>query len=169
MEITADIVFNKLRRLRTKGYRWAPASVQDSVFSHSGLLSNPNAIQTATLTANGLVAKFPAWRICAESPPPDIPLTSWHGNRSADAGNINLRHPDGRWFWSRNLVKKQLGDPLSSEVLGDPEVPVRDILADHGKAFYLILEDEHRLDGSRRGSPASGIIASLERSADGTQ
>jgi hypothetical protein len=132
-------------------------------------LSNPNAIQTATLTANGLVAKFPAWRICAESPPPDIPLTSWHGNRSADAGNINLRHPDGRWFWSRNLVKKQLGDPLSSEVLGDPEVPVRDILADHGKAFYLILEDEHRLDGSRRGSPASGIIASLERSADGTQ
>ena len=95
--IYKDVVFSTLRRLCTDGFRWAPASLQQSVFSMVEIPSDETnaSAQRATLISRGLLVKLPGFKIRIEYPHPQLPSTLWPGNELA-RDVVHLRHPDGR-------------------------------------------------------------------------
>lgn len=109
--IPKSIIFNALPRLSGAGFRWAPATVQQSVTMHPQLIvtNDDRSEAKATLVEAGLKVKFPAWRIVTgRQPPHGLPMTLWQ--RAVEGETmLHLRSSDGRWFWV-SAVPLQVGD-----------------------------------------------------------
>ena len=172
--IYKDIVFSTLRRLRTNGFRWAPASLQQSVFTMGEIPSDDTnaSAQRATLISRGLLVKLPGFKIRIEYPHPQLPSTLWPGNELA-RDVVHLRHPDGRWFYiTRNYPhkypEKEAPDrPIPGRDLTDPGKTLWDILTDQGNARYLLLEDARYSATFQRFGQQMGLIASPEECEGG--
>ena len=172
--IPKDIIFNTLRRLRTEGLRWAPASLQQSAFSHgelSATVYHPSMTQ-ATLISRGLLVKLPGFRIRTAYPHSQLPSTLWPGNELA-RDTVHLRHPDGRWFYIERKhphefpEKERPNRPIPGRDLMDPAKSLWDVLADKSKAQYLLHEDPRHSPTFQRFGQQMGLIANIEECEGG--
>ena len=174
--IYKDIVFNTLRRLRTEGFRWAPASLQQSSFGHGQLPTaetDESSRQQATLTSRGLQVKLPGFKIRIEYPHPRLPSTLWPGNELV-RDSIHLRHPDGRWFvvsrtYPHEYPERARADkPRPGRDLADPAKTLWDVLSDRRKTYYLILEDPRYSSHFQNFGSQMGLIVCPGRSEGGS-
>ena len=160
--IPKTIIFNALRRLQSRSFRWAPASIQQSVFEHPQfIITNDDSLSArGTLTVEGLEVEFPAWRIrVADDAPVGLPHDWWAPGPQSQ-NSVRLCHPNGRWY---SLMR------LPQQGLASPGVTLWSLLSDQSKVFVVVLEKEPLSESSRWAAQISGLVASVHSRAEGTQ
>lgn len=128
--IPETMIFNEQPRLTSIGYRWAPATLQQSVTRFQTLPPRGDRVARASTLCHGLPVSRPGYRIRLAGPPSCL-SSDFSPPIEPEHLLCRLRDPDGRWlnmFMDRCLIVGEQPSLLS-------------LLQDGQKDWHLILED----------------------------
>ena len=153
--IPKTIIFAQLPRISKPGFRWAPATLQQSIASTSEIpvTHNDDPNMQGVPCPQGLQVKFPGWRIRVEQPPHGLPEDLWTGNSLAN-NFVHLRGPDGTWYWIQRLGH------------GRGNGTIWDMISDPSKDVALILGEQHNVTGGRWQGLQKGVIGTVIENKD---
>lgn len=134
--IPESTIFNEQPRLTSIGYRWAPATLQQSVTGIQHSSPRGDRYVGATILRHGLPVSRPGFRIQLAGPPPYL-SKNFSPAMSPEHLLSRLRDPSGRWL---NIL-------MMRYLLPGTQPSLLTLLQDRERDWHIILEDSFDRQG----------------------